>query len=59
MDRLAALGLQEIVGEPKNLKTAGITDDPEIQLVPFAVGAFDFDEARQSRLLFDGPIDAR
>jgi hypothetical protein len=51
-DRLAVLRLQVPVGKAQNLKTAGITDDPEIQLVPF-------DKARQTSLLFDGSIDAR
>jgi len=36
-DRLAMLRLQVPVGKAQNLKTAGITDDPEIQLLPFPV----------------------
>src|SRR6266404_5876999 len=36
-DRLAALRLQVPVGKAQNLKTSGITDDPEIQLVSFSV----------------------
>ena len=59
VDRLARIPLQEIVGKAENLKTAGIADDPKIQLVPFPVGGFNFDKARQTRLLFDGSIDAR
>ena len=47
------------VGKTQNLKTAGITDDPEIQLLPFAVSGRNFDKARQTGLLFDGSIDAR
>jgi len=58
-DRLALLRLQVRVGKAQNLKTAGITDDPEIQLVPFPVSGRNFDKARQTRLLFDGSIDAR
>ena len=34
-NRLAVLRLQIPVGKAQDLKTAGITDDPEIQLVPF------------------------
>src|SRR5207253_4408680 len=34
-DCLAALRLQIPVGKAQNLKTAGITDDPEIKLLPF------------------------
>jgi len=40
-------------------RSAGITDDPEIQLVPFPVSGRNFDKARQTSLLFDGSIDAR
>ena len=58
-DRLAVLRLQVPVGKTQNLKTAGITDDPEIQLVPFPVSGRNFDKARQTSLLFDGSIDAR
>jgi len=58
-DRLAMLRLQVPVGKAQNLKTAGITDDPEIQLLPFPVSGRNFDKARQTRLLFDGSIDAR
>ena len=58
-DRLAVLRLQERVGEAQHLETARITDDPEIQLVPFPVSGRNFDEARQTSLLFDGSIDAR
>src|SRR5881296_904829 len=58
-DRLAALRLQVRVGKPQNLKTAGITDDPEIQLAPFPVSGRNFDKARQTGLLFDGSVDAR
>src|SRR6266704_5820256 len=58
-DHLAALRLQVRVGKPQNLKTAGITDDPEIQLAPFPVSGRNFDKARQTRLLLDGSIDAR
>ena len=57
-DRLAVLRLQVRVGKAQNLKTAGITGDPEIQLLPFPVRAKNFDKARQTRLLFDGSIDA-
>ena len=53
------LRLQVPVGKAQNLKTAGITDDPEIQLVPFPVSGRNFDKARQTSLLFDGSIDAR
>ena len=59
VDRLARIPLQEVVGKAENLKTAGITDDPKIQLVPFPVGGTDLHKARQTRLLFDGSIDAR
>jgi len=59
MNRLAMLRLQEVVGKAQNLKTAGIADDPELQVVPCPVGGRNFDEARQARLLFDGSIDAR
>src|SRR5262245_12302815 len=58
-DRLAALRLQVRVGKPQNLKTAGITDDPEIQLAPFPVSSRNFDKAHQTGLLFDGSVDAR
>src|SRR6266704_2225375 len=58
-DRLAALRLQVRVGKPQNLKTAGITDDPEIQFAPFPVSGRNFDKARQTGLLFDGSVDAR
>jgi hypothetical protein len=58
-DRLAVLRLQVPVGKAQNLKTAGVTDDPEIQLVPFPVSSRNFDKARQTSLLFDGSIDAR
>ena len=64
---------QEMVGEAENLKTVAITDDPKIQLVPVPVVVVPFpivvvpspvvgtnlDEASQTGLLFDGPIDAR
>ena len=59
MDRLARVPLQEVIGKAENLKTAGITDDPKIQLVPFPVGGTSLYEARQTRLLFDGSIDSR
>ena len=67
VDRLAPLALQEVVGKAENLKTVAITDDPEIQLVPFLgsfvvpfpFGDMNLDEARQTSLLFDGSIDAR
>ena len=59
VDRLARLRLQVIVRKAKNLKTAGVTNDPKIQLVPFSVGGRDFHKARQTRLLFDGSIDSR
>src|SRR5712675_1401498 len=58
-DRLALLRLQVPVGKAQNLKTAGITDDPEIELVPFPVGGRNFDKARQTSLFFDGSVDAR
>src|SRR6202795_3988816 len=58
-DRLAVLRLQVPVGKAQNLKTAGITDDPEIQLVPFPVSGRNFDKARQTSLLFDGSIAPR
>ena len=58
-DRLAVLCLQIPVGKAQNLKTAGIADDPEIQLVPFPVSGRNFDKARQTSLLFDRSIDAR
>src|SRR4029077_6156265 len=58
-DRLAVLRLQVPVGKAQNLKTAGITDDPEIQLVPFPVSGRNFHKARQPSLLFDGSIDFR
>ena len=58
IDRCPRACLQELVAKAENLKTAGITDDPKIQL-PFAVGGWDPDEARQPSLLFDGAIDAR
>jgi hypothetical protein len=57
-DRLAVLRLQVPVGKAQNLEPAGITDDPEIQFVPFPVSGRNFDKARQASLLFDGPIDA-
>jgi len=50
---------QEVVGKAENLKTAGIADDPKIQLVASPMGGTSLDEARQTRLLFDGSIDAR
>src|SRR5258706_9718522 len=56
-DRLAVLRLQVPVGKAQDLKTAGITDDPEIQLLSFPVSGRNFDKARQSGLLFDGSID--
>jgi hypothetical protein len=56
VNRLAALRLQEVVGEAENLKTVAVTDDPKIQLVSFPVGGRDFDEASQTRLLLDGSI---
>ena len=59
VDRLAMLRLQEVVGKAENLKTVAIADDPEIQLVPLAVGGASLDEAHQTRLLFDGSIDTR
>jgi hypothetical protein len=58
-DRLAVLRLQVPVGKAQNLKTASISDDPEIQLVPFPVSGRNFDKTRQTSLLFDGSIDAR
>jgi hypothetical protein len=58
-DRLAVLRLQVPGGKAQDLKTAGITDDPEIQLVPFPISGRNFDKARQTSLLFDGSIDAR
>jgi len=62
-----------MVGKAENLKTLAITDDPDIQLapspvvvvpspvvvVPFAVGGTSLDEASQTSLFLDGPIDAR
>ena len=59
VDRLARLRLQELVGKAENLKTAGITDDPKIQLMPFPVGGTNLYKARQTSLLFDGSIDGR
>jgi hypothetical protein len=59
VDRLAPLRLQEIVSKAENLKTVGITDDPKIQLVPLPVGGRNLDKARETSLLFDGPIDGR
>lgn len=59
VDRLAGVRLQELVGKAENLKTVGITDDPEIQLLPFPVGGRNLDEARQTRLLCDGLIATR
>jgi hypothetical protein len=59
VDRPAVLRLEEVVGKAENLKTVAITDDPKIQLVPFPVGGRYFDKARETRLLFDGSIDAR
>src|SRR4051812_8720080 len=58
---LKCLGVppQEIVGKAENLQTVRIADDPEIQLVPFAVGGGSFHEARHTSLLFDSSIDAR
>ena len=52
------LRLQVPIGKAQNLKAAGITDDPEIQLLPFPVSGRNFDNARQTSLLFDGSIDA-
>jgi hypothetical protein len=57
-DRLAVRRLQVPVGKAQNLKTAGIADDPEIQ-VPFPISGRNFDKARQTSLFFDGSIDAR
>ena len=59
VDRLARIPPQEIVGKAENLKTAGIADDPKIQLVPFPVGGRNLNKARQTRLLFDGSIGGR
>ena len=59
MERLAPARLQELVGKAQNLKTVAVADEPEIQLVAFAVGGASLDEARQARLLFDGDIGAR
>ena len=59
MDRVARIPLQEVVGKAENLKTAGIADDPKIQLVPSPVGGRNLDKARQTSLLFDGSIDGR
>ena len=56
VDRLARIPLQELVGKAENLKTAGITNDPEIQLE--SLRRRNLDETRQTRLLFDGSIDA-
>src|SRR5215813_3189545 len=58
-DRLAARRLRVPVGKAQNLKPAGVTDDPEIQLVPFPVSGRNFDKARQTSLFFDGSIDVR
>ena len=58
-DRLAVLRLQVPVGKAQDLKTAGITDDPEIQFAPFPISGRSFDKPLQARLLFDGSIDAR
>src|SRR3954466_13190793 len=58
-DGLAMLLLLEVVGEPQHLEAAGITHDPEIQLVAFSVGGRDLHEASEARLLLDGAIDAR
>ena len=57
-DRLAVLRLQVPVGKAQNLKAAGITDDPDIQLVPFPVSGRSFDQPGQTSLLFNGSIDA-
>ena len=57
VDRLARVPLQEVIRKAENLKTAGITDDPKIQLVPFPVRGTSLHEARQTRLLFDSSID--
>src|SRR6185295_17525689 len=59
VERLAPARLQELVGKAQNLKTVAIAYEPKIQLVPFAVGGASLDEAGQTRLLFDGSIDAR
>ena len=56
---IAVLRLQVLVAKAQNLKTIGITDDPEIQLVPFPVVCRNLNEARKTSLLLDGSIDAR
>jgi hypothetical protein len=59
VNRLAALRLQEVVGEAEHLKTVPIADDPQIELMPFPVGGLDLDEARQAGLLGNGLIPVR
>jgi hypothetical protein len=59
VDRLAMLRPQEVVGKAEHLKTAAITDDPNIQLVPFPVSRLDLDEASQTSLPLDGSVDGR
>src|SRR5689334_13832637 len=59
VDGLAVLRGQELVGKAQYLKTVAVTDDPEIQLVPFAVGGRDLHKAGQASLLFDGSIGGR
>jgi len=41
------------------MTSAGITDDPKIQLMPLNASGRNFDKARQTSLLFDGSIDSR
>jgi hypothetical protein len=57
-DRLPVLRLQVPVGKAQDLKTASITNDPQIQLVPFPVSGRNFDKARQTSLLLNSSIDA-
>src|SRR5690349_11863605 len=45
VDRLAVLRAQEVVGKAQYLKAVAITDDPKIQLTPFAVGGRDLHKA--------------
>src|SRR4029079_18234967 len=59
VDCLAILCLQKIIGEAENLEAIPITDDPQIELVALAIGRRHFDEAREARLLLDGPIYTR
>ena len=51
--------LQVFIGKAEYLETAGITDDPKVQLVPLAVGGFHLHEASQPGLPLDSSIGAR